>query len=69
MTRFLGLIRPDTGRQIRPNPGEFVFQNIPDRSGHKLAALDSDIGDGKDFYFDDKTWVILYFTGPSRDHG
>jgi len=28
--------------------------------GHKLAALDGDIGHLKDFYFDDKSWVIRY---------
>jgi hypothetical protein len=29
-------------------------------SGHKIAALDGEIGHIKDFYFDDKTWVIRY---------
>ena len=29
-------------------------------SGDKLAASDSAIGHVKDFYFDNKTWVILY---------
>ena len=28
--------------------------------GHKLAALDGDIGHIKDFYFDDRRWVVRY---------
>lgn len=37
-----------------------MLQNIKDLYGNKLAALDGDIGHVKDFYFDDKTWVIRY---------
>lgn len=37
-----------------------MLQNIKDLYGCKLAALDGDIGHVKDFYFDDKTWVIRY---------
>jgi len=35
-------------------------QNTKDLSGHKLAALDGDIGHLKDFYFDDNIWVVRY---------
>jgi hypothetical protein len=35
-------------------------QSTKDIYGHKLAALDGDIGHVKDFYFDDETWVIRY---------
>ena len=34
--------------------------NIKDLYGNKLAALDGEIGHVKDFYFDDKSWVIRY---------
>ena len=34
--------------------------NTRDLYGSKLAASDGDIGHIKDFYFDDKTWVIRY---------
>ena len=37
-----------------------MLQNITEFYGHKLAALDGDAGHVKDFYFDDKTWVIRY---------
>jgi hypothetical protein len=44
-----------------------MLLNIKGLYGHKLAASDGDIGRVKDFYFDDKTWVIRYLvadTGP-----
>jgi hypothetical protein len=37
-----------------------MLQNIKAIYGHKLTALDGDIGHVEDFYFDDKTWVIRY---------
>lgn len=37
-----------------------MLHNTSDLYGHKLAATDGDIGHIKDFYFDDKTWVIRY---------
>ncbi len=37
-----------------------MLQNIREIYGNKLTALDGDIGQVKDFYFDDKTWVIRY---------
>ncbi len=37
-----------------------MLQNITELYGSKLAALDGDIGHIKDFYFDDKSWVIRY---------
>ena len=37
-----------------------MLQNTKELYGHKLAALDGDIGQVQDFYFDDKTWVIRY---------
>ena len=37
-----------------------MLQNIKDLFGEKLAASDGDIGHVKDFYFDDKTWVVRY---------
>jgi hypothetical protein len=36
------------------------LQNTQQLYGDKLAALDGDIGEIKDFYFDDKNWVIRY---------
>jgi hypothetical protein len=34
--------------------------NTKDLYGSRLAATDGDIGHIKDFYFDDKTWVVRY---------
>ena len=35
-----------------------MLQDIKTLYGSKIAAIDGDIGHVKDFYFDDKTWVI-----------
>ena len=37
-----------------------MLLNTKQLYGAKLGALDGDIGHIKDFYFDDKTWVIRY---------
>jgi len=37
-----------------------MLQNTKELYGHKLAAVDGAIGHVKDFYFDDKIWVIRY---------
>jgi len=37
-----------------------MLRNIKQLYGHKLSALDGDIGHIKDFYFDDQTWVVRY---------
>ena len=37
-----------------------MLQNINDLYGSRLVASDGDIGHVKDFYFDDKTWVVRY---------
>ena len=37
-----------------------MLQKTKDIYGSKLVASDGDIGHVKDFYFDDKTWVIRY---------
>ena len=37
-----------------------MLQNTKELYGHKLMATDGAIGQVKDFYFDDKTWVIRY---------
>jgi hypothetical protein len=37
-----------------------MLQNIKQFYGSRLAALDGDFGHAKDFYFDDKAWVIRY---------
>jgi len=37
-----------------------MFTNIKHLYGKKLGATDGDIGHVKDFYFDDKTWLIRY---------
>lgn len=37
-----------------------MLQNIKELLGAKLAAADGDIGQIKDFYFDDKNWAIRY---------
>lgn len=37
-----------------------MLHNIRELYGHRIAALDDDIGHVADFYFDDKIWVIRY---------
>jgi hypothetical protein len=37
-----------------------MLQNIKELYGYKLAGSDGDVGQVKDFYFDDKNWVIRY---------
>jgi len=37
-----------------------MLRNLTNLYNYKLAASDGDIGRVKDFYFDDKTWVIRY---------
>jgi hypothetical protein len=37
-----------------------MLLNLNSLHGNKLAATDGDIGHVKDFFFDDKTWVIRY---------
>jgi hypothetical protein len=37
-----------------------MLKNITELYGNTLVALDGDIGQVKDFYFDDKTWVVRY---------
>ena len=37
-----------------------MLHNLKELYGNKLAALDGNIGHVRDFYFDDKTWVIRY---------
>src|SRR5471032_2362823 len=37
-----------------------MLQNTAELYGFKLTASDGEIGHVKDFYFDDKTWVIRY---------
>jgi len=37
-----------------------MLQNINDLYGHKLAASDGEIGQVRDFYFDDHSWVVRY---------
>jgi len=37
-----------------------MLHNTKDLYGYKLSASDGDIGRVRDFYFDDKTWVLRY---------
>jgi len=37
-----------------------MLQSIKQLHGNKLGAVDGDIGQVKDFYFDDQSWVIRY---------
>jgi uncharacterized protein YrrD len=37
-----------------------MLKNIKELYGSRLAALDGDLGHVKDFYFDDKAWVVRY---------
>ncbi len=37
-----------------------MLQNIKELFGSELMALDAHVGRVKDFYFDDKAWVIRY---------
>jgi hypothetical protein len=40
--------------------GKIVLQSIKQMHGNKLGASDGDIGQVKDFYFDDQSWVVRY---------
>jgi uncharacterized protein YrrD len=37
-----------------------MYQNTRKIIGYKLSALDGDLGQVQDFYFDDKTWAVRY---------
>jgi hypothetical protein len=37
-----------------------MLHNSQELYGHKLAATDGEIGEVKDFYFDDQSWLIRY---------
>ena len=37
-----------------------MFLNIGRLYGHHLAAIDGDFGHVKDFYLDDRTWIVRY---------
>ena len=37
-----------------------MLHNLKELYGNRLAALDGNIGHVRDFYFDDKTWVVRY---------
>lgn len=37
-----------------------MLQTTKELYGHPLIVIDGQIGQVKDFYFDDKTWVIHY---------
>jgi hypothetical protein len=54
------VVVPAGGSGDNPDCIQFMLQNIKDLYGSKLAAADGAIGHVKDFYFDDKTWVIRY---------
>jgi hypothetical protein len=43
-----------------PEQGKFMLRSIKQLYGNKLGASDGDIGQVKDFYFDDQSWAIRY---------
>jgi hypothetical protein len=49
-----------TEEQAKVATHDWHLQNTRELYGNKLAALDGDIGYVKDFYFDDRNWVIRY---------
>ena len=40
--------------------GYFMLRSTSQLLGHRLTALDGEIGHVKDFYFDDKEWAVRY---------
>jgi sporulation protein YlmC with PRC-barrel domain len=40
--------------------GYFMLRSTSQLHGHRLTALDGEIGHVKDFYFDDKEWAVRY---------
>ena len=38
-------------------------------NGYKLNGLDGEIGNVKEFYFDDKYWTIRYLVADTREAG
>lgn len=43
-----------------PTKRKIMMQSLKQLSGHKLVARDGDLGQVKDFYFDDHTWAVRY---------
>lgn len=50
------------GAKQNPNPSVFkiMLQDLRKIIGCKLGASDGEIGNVKDFYFDDRTWMVRY---------
>ena len=40
--------------------GRFMLRSIKQLIGNKLGASDGDLGQVRDFYFDDRNWVVRY---------
>ena len=40
--------------------GRFMLRSIKQLYGDKLGASDGEIGQVKDFYFDDQSWTVRY---------
>jgi sporulation protein YlmC with PRC-barrel domain len=44
-----------------------MLRNIKDLIGFRITAKDGDIGEVKDFYFDDETWTVRYLIVKTGD--
>src|SRR6188768_4056565 len=47
-------------RREVPKEDKSMLRSIKQLYGNKLGASDGDIGQVKDFYFDDQSWAIRY---------
>jgi hypothetical protein len=60
----MGLTPHSTRRVVRRNvtlrKGQLMLRSIIQMYGNKLGTSDGDIGQVKDFYFDDQNWAVRY---------
>ena len=44
-----------------------MLRTLADLTGYSIGATDGEIGQVKEFYFDDEAWIIRYFSSkPAR---
>jgi len=60
MQRMAGKPTFQTAARGMQTETQIMLQSIKQLHGNKLGASDGDIGQVKDFYFDDKSWAVRY---------
>ena len=51
---------PERRSQLSTEKGESMLRSIMELTGEALGASDGEIGQVKDFYFDDEHWAVRY---------